>query len=106
MINSSITTCFIDIQFCRNRGFKLIRKQKPITVKVIDGREISSRAITYEARLRLSIARQTEETVFDVMKLGHNDLVLGIPWLERTNPNIDWVSKTIHRAEATTMTVA
>ena len=106
MIDSGATSCFIDIQFCRNRGFELIRKQRPITVEVIDGREISSGAITHEARLRLSIAGQTEETIFDVMKLGHNDLVLGIPWLERTNPKIDWVSKTVHRAEATTTTVA
>src|ERR1700753_2640896 len=106
IIDSGAMSCFIDIQFCKNRGFKLIRKQKPITVEVIDGREISSGAITHEARLCLSIASQTEETVFNVMKLGHNDLVLRIPWLERTNLKIDWVSKTIHRAEAMTMMVA
>src|SRR6201992_2419772 len=106
IINSGATSCFIDIQFCRNKGFELIRKQKPITVEVIDGREISSRAITHEARLCLSIASQTEETVFDIMKLGHNDLALGIPWLERTNLKIDWVSKTMHRAEVTTTMVA
>src|ERR1700681_3322970 len=51
-----------------------------------------------------SDADQTEETTFDIMKLGHNNLVLGLPWLERTNPQIDWSTKSIHRAEGTMTT--
>ena len=89
MIDSGATSCFIDNAFCGNMGFELIQKRKPITVEVIDGREISSGAITHEARLRLRYADQTEEATFDVTKLGHNNLVLGLPWLERTNPQID-----------------
>ena len=104
MIDSGATSCFIDNAFCGNMGFELIQKRKPITVEVIDGREISSGAITHEARLRLRYADQTEEATFDVTKLGHNNLVLGLPWLERTNPQIDWSTKSVHRAEGTTTT--
>ena len=104
MIDSGATSCFIDNAFCENMGFNLVQKRKPITVEVIDGREISSGAITHEARLRLKYADQTEEAVFDVTKLGHNNLVLGLPWLERTNPLIDWSTKSVHRTEGTTTT--
>src|SRR5258708_33424809 len=79
MIDSGATSCFIDKDFCRNMGFTLIQKRKPITVQVIDGREISSGAITHEARLRLITADRTEEAIFDVTRLGHNSLVLGLP---------------------------
>src|SRR5258708_38276010 len=79
MIDSGTTSCFIDKDFCRNMGFTLTQKKKPITVEVIDGREISSGAITHEARLRLITADRTEEAIFDVTRLGHNSLVLGLP---------------------------
>ena len=75
-------------------------------MEVIDGREISSGAITHEARLRLITADRTEEAIFDVTRLGHNSLVLGLPWLERTNPQIDWINKTVHRVDATKTTCA
>src|SRR5258708_32509557 len=106
MIDSGATLCFIDKEFCRNMGFTLMQKKKPITVEVIDGREISSGAIMHEARLRLITADRTEEATFGVTRLGHNSLVLGLPWLERTNPHIDWINKTVHRVDATKTTIA
>src|SRR5258708_25561501 len=51
MIDSGAMSCFINKEFCRNMGFTLIQKRKPITVAVIDGREISSEALTQDACL-------------------------------------------------------
>src|SRR5258708_21369333 len=79
MIDSGATSCFIDKEFCRNMGFTLTQKKKPITVEVIDSREISSGAITHEARLRLITADRTEEAIFDVTRLGQNNLALELP---------------------------
>src|SRR5258708_32468842 len=61
MIDSGATSCFIDKEFCRNMGFTLTQKKKPITVKVIDSREISSGAITHEAHRRLTTPDPTKE---------------------------------------------
>ena len=56
--------------------------------------------------LCLYIANRIEEATFDITKLGQNDLVLRLPWLERTDPTIDWREKTVLRAEATKTTYA
>jgi hypothetical protein len=34
----------------------------------------------------------TFKGVFDITDLGENDIVLGIPWLQRYNPQIDWIT--------------
>jgi hypothetical protein len=31
-----------------------------------------------------------ESSSFDVCRIGHYPIVLGIPWLRRHNPTIDW----------------
>ena len=35
MINSGATTCFINDEFCKKKGFILVQKKKPIMVEVI-----------------------------------------------------------------------
>src|SRR5258708_9596567 len=60
MIDSGATSCFIDKEFCRNMGFTLTQKRKPITVEVIDSREISSGPITHKPCLRLITADRIE----------------------------------------------
>ena len=36
-----------------------------------------------------------EQLSYDITKLPGQDLVLGLPWLERTNPVINWRKRTM-----------
>lgn len=52
--------------------------------------------IKYETdHLPLTINQRTEEIQFDVMELDTCDIMLGHPWLEQSNPLINWKTKEI-----------
>ena len=37
----------------------------------------------------------SERVVFDVIPIGHHQVILGSPWLKTHNPTIDWWNHTI-----------
>ncbi|KAI5115593.1 hypothetical protein M0805_001632 [Coniferiporia weirii] len=43
-------------------------------------------------------------TTFKVTSLGKEDIILGLPWLKRINPVINWLDGTITIAKVTTAT--
>jgi len=52
--------------------------------------------IKYETdHLPLTIAKRTENIKFDIMDLDTCDIMLGHPWLEQSNPLINWKTKEI-----------
>jgi hypothetical protein len=46
LLNSGQTTCFMDEKFVRQHNFLVVRLSKPIPVEAIDGRILSSGAVT------------------------------------------------------------
>lgn len=62
---------------------------------VIDGRPISSGAVTHETTILTKIGDVIHTITFDVTHLGKDPFVLGINWLRRYNPSIDWRKSTI-----------
>jgi hypothetical protein len=42
------------------------------------------------APLHIRIQRRTTPTQFDITEIGEWDIILGIPWLRKWNPTIDW----------------
>src|SRR5947207_14523557 len=45
--------------------------------------------------LKFTLAGVQHEETFLVAPLGSNQLILGMPWLERVNPEIDWKLRTL-----------
>jgi hypothetical protein len=48
------------------------------------------------ARLWLRLGEVREWQDFLVTDLGPEELVLGLPWLQKVNPEIDWSSGTLN----------
>ena len=65
----------------------------PIKVRNIDGTYNESGAITEKCLINFNDKTMTEW--FYVTTLGDQNLILGLPWLEKHNPNIDWKEKTL-----------
>ena len=65
----------------------------PIQVSTADGRILShsNRQVT----LDLTIAGAPQRHTFLVAPIGVHTMILGMPWLEQTNPSIDWRRKTV-----------
>ena len=65
----------------------------PTLVSLANG-ELLTRA-TRQTTLSYTIAGVKHRDTFLVAPIGSHSIILGMPWLERVNPPIDWRSKTI-----------
>ena len=65
----------------------------PIQVSLADGRVLahSNRQVT----LKFTIAGVPQIQTFIVAPLGIHSIILGMPWLETVNPDIDWKLKSV-----------
>ena len=67
----------------------------PIKVRNIDGTYNENGAITERCLISFRIKDKTMTEWFYIMTIGDQDLILGLPWLEKHNPIIDWKKKTL-----------
>ena len=86
---------FVDEEFARQYQIPQFQLKKPRTVKVIDGRPITSRNITHLAKATLSIQEHHENLPIFITALGHYPILLGIPWLRQHNVGIRFASDLI-----------
>lgn len=87
---------FIDEKFARHNNFPFHPLTVPRTLKVIDGRPVSSGNITHLCNIPLPIDSHREVVPFFVTKLGSYPLVLGIPWLQLHDPELRFKDNTIN----------
>jgi hypothetical protein len=84
----------IDPRLRRMLNGKIRKKQQDLTARDIKGQIIAQ--VTHETTpMRMTINRHEEMISFDEMEMPKQKIVLGAPWLERHNPEIDWVKKEI-----------
>ena len=96
LIDSGATSCFMDIKFATQNNIPVRCKRIPQRVEAIDGKELSSGAITHETPLiKLCIGQHQEDLSFNLIASPHHPIVLGVPWLKTHNPNIQWAQHKI-----------
>ena len=66
------------------------RLRRQIPLYNIDGSRNRAGSIEEFARLRMKIGEHEEEVELLITDLGPEDVVLGLPWLRKVNPAIDW----------------
>ena len=81
---------FIDQNYVKSAGFKSQPLNEPIMAWNMDGTENKKGKITSFVNLELTINGQTNTTQLLVTRLGKQRIILGFPWLNKQNPNIDW----------------
>lgn len=95
MIDSGASTLFINQQLVENLKIQTRKLENPIPLFNIDGTKNKAGQIMEVAPLRLTIGNVTEYWEFVVTKLGPENLILGIEWLRKMNPSIDWTNRTV-----------
>lgn len=91
MIDSGATGNFMDPKI--KEGLQILGRKKPTSVPLtgLNGEKLSEEGITEETGwLPMIIDKHFEMINFDVAKLGRDDVILGIPWLRKHNPEIHW----------------
>jgi hypothetical protein len=83
---------FINYTLCHS--YPQISKSMPLGLTLADGKPSSSGSVTHHTPLMMKIAGHAEPIGLDISSLAH-DIILGMPWFRKHNPNIDWTNFTL-----------
>ena len=92
MVDSGSTGNFVSSTFVSLNNLPTQAVANPHNVHLADGSEYSC---TDRVKLRLSAGMLREVIHFNVIPLQGYDLILGLPWLVKHNPAIDWARRSI-----------
>ncbi len=91
LLDSGASACFMDKDFAKKHSLPLVAKKTPVHVEVIDGRPLISGDVTEETKpLDAFVENHQSTIIFNVIQSPSNPVVLGLSWLDRYNPSIDW----------------
>lgn len=92
LIDCGATSDFIDSAFVRLHSIPLRAKSHPIEVTVADGRPLVGGGVSHETiqLTATTCAEFSHRMSFNVIASPNHAVILGMPWLEKQNPDIDW----------------
>ena len=90
LINSGARGKFIDQNYAKESGFTLKNLEKPLMARNVDGTENKRVKITKYVNLNVTIHGWTKNIKMLVTGLGKQKIILGFPWLNDENPDINW----------------
>jgi hypothetical protein len=91
LLDSGASVCFMDKEFVDRYKLPLVTKKHHIPVEVIDGRPLIAWDVTCETTpLDIIIEGHHSIIAFNIIKSPSNPVVLGLSWLDKYNPTIDW----------------
>jgi hypothetical protein len=89
--DSGASSLFMDSQFAADMGIPLDELPTPIAVKTIDDSGLKRSDVTHcTALVEIETCLIREILCFFIIDTKSQPIVLGAPWLERNNPDIDW----------------
>jgi len=91
-VDSGATGEFIDRHYAKSNRLHTRKLSEPIPVYNVDGTLNEAGSITEVVDLILRYQNHSERTLFAVTGLGKQKLILGHSWLQKHNPEIDWVT--------------
>jgi len=95
LLDSSATGMFMDKKMTAKHGIKLQKLERLVTVKNIDGTNNSGEAITHQVKVNVYYKNHIERIRIDVCDLGRINIILGMPWLQAHNPEINWETREV-----------
>ena len=93
LIDSGAGGKFINKNYIRNAGFKIQTLERPIIARNVDGTENKKGKITSFVDLELTINEKKMMTHLLITRLGKQRIILGFPWLDEHNPDINWKTR-------------
>ena len=95
LVDSGATGNFIDIGLLCLLKLPLERLSKPIIANNIDGTANAKGTIWWKAHTDILLKERTEKLKLMVLSLRHRQIILGMPWLKKWNPTINWKRNTV-----------
>jgi len=95
LLDSGATEMFMDKRTAAKHGFMLEKLKRSIMVRNVDGTNNSGEAITYQIEANVYYKGHVERMRMDVCDLGKMEVILGIPWLQAYNLEINWETREV-----------
>jgi len=89
-LDSRATGLVMSSEFAKKQGFKLKKLEKPMYVRNMDGSLNKKGPMKHTVKVNIYYQGHRERTEIDVIRGQKWTVILGIPWLARHNPEIDW----------------
>jgi len=90
LLDSGATGLVISSEFARKQGFKLKKLERPMQVRNVDGSFNKEGPIENTVEVNIYYQGHRERTEIDVIEGQKWSVILGMLWLARHNPEIDW----------------
>lgn len=90
LLDCGASEVFIDKEFVRKRNIPTIKLKKPKNVYNADGSRNKEGKITHVVKTEIKIGENSQPEILWVTELGDEDFILGLTWLKRHNPKINW----------------
>ena len=90
LIDSGAGGKFIDQNYAKESSFTLKNLEEPLMAQNMDGMENKWGKITKYVNLNITIHGRTKDIKMLVTRLGKQKIILGFPWLNDENPDINW----------------
>ena len=90
LLDSGETGLVMSSEFAKKQGFKLKKLERPINVRNMDGSLNKEGPIKHMVEVNIYYQEHRERTEIDMIRGQKWMVILGMPWLARHNPKIDW----------------
>jgi len=90
LLDSRMTGLVMSLEFARKKRFKLKKLKRPMQVRNVDGSFNREGPIENMVEVNMYYKGHVERTEIDVIGGQKWEVILGMSWLERHNPEIDW----------------
>ena len=90
LLDSGATGLVMSLEFARKKCFKLKKLERPIQVRNVDRSFNREGPIKNTVEVNIYYKEHVERMEIDVIGGQKWGVILGMPWLERHNPEIDW----------------
>ena len=102
LLDSGANSCFMDREFAFKHNIILKKLSCLIPVTVIDGRPIASGDILEVSEpVRVVLGDLACVINFNIIHSPDHSVILGFPWFELHNPDIDWINRVVKEAPKT-----
>ncbi len=96
LIDSGASGNFMDEEFAKLALLAMTKLNYSIRLTLADGKQSTAGFINHEVRnLHLTYGHHNEVISFLITKTPGTSVILGMPWLKKHNPCIDWIEQTV-----------
>ena len=90
LLDSGATGLVMSSEFARKQGFRMKKLKRPMQVRNVDGSFNKEGLIENTVEVNIYYKGHVERTEIDVIGGQKWSVILGMLWLARHNPEIDW----------------